>query len=69
MRMRRTAVFLFLLSVGAAGQASTRLVTDEAEAVLAILEKRSRGELPAAGDWTRLFATEGHRISARCGAG
>lgn len=37
------------------------VVTDEAEAVLAILESRSRGAEPEAGAWERLFGSEGYR--------
>jgi hypothetical protein len=37
------------------------MVTDEAEAVLAILEKRAAGQPPGESDWQRLFASEGYR--------
>jgi hypothetical protein len=37
-----------------------RLVTDEAEAVLAILEKRAAGAPVDDADWRRLFASEGY---------
>lgn len=63
------AIFL-LLSIGfpvsdsAARQATAgldiRLVADEAEAVLSILEKKEAGGLPTAVDWDRLFSTEGY---------
>ena len=36
------------------------LVTDEADAVLAILTKTAAGETPAEADWQRLFTTEGY---------
>lgn len=37
------------------------LVTDEADAALAILAERQRGRTPAPGLWDRLFASEGYR--------
>jgi len=37
------------------------MVTDEADAVLAILETRSAGGTPADSDWQRLFTTTGYR--------
>ena len=37
-----------------------RLVTDEADAVLSILDKLGAGQPVAAGDWDRLFSTEGY---------
>jgi hypothetical protein len=37
------------------------MVTDEAEAVLHILDLRSAGRKPEEADWRRLFATEGYR--------
>lgn len=43
-----------------------RLVTDEAEAVLAILDKRRAGQEVAEADWQRLFVSEGYvRLKAR----
>lgn len=42
-----------------------RFVTDEAEAVLAILRKRSKGEAVTDEDWRRLFASEGYTRLAR----
>lgn len=43
-----------------------RFVTDEAEAVLAILGKRAKGEAVTDEDWRRLFATEGYiRLAKR----
>ena len=38
-----------------------RVVTDEADAVLALLDKRGRGEALGAADWYALEATEGYR--------
>lgn len=38
-----------------------RLVTDEAEAVLAILDKRAAGTQVADGDWQAIFKSEGYR--------
>src|SRR5687768_15810054 len=48
---------------GAAAPAGVdvRIVTDEAEAALAILERRSRGEPIPEPAWTALFASEGYR--------
>ena len=37
-----------------------RLVTDEADAVLSILQKLKTGETPAGEDWESLFSTEGY---------
>lgn len=42
-----------------------RFVTDEAEAVLAILEKRATKVPLTAADWRRLFSTEGYRRLAK----
>jgi hypothetical protein len=39
---------------------SVRLVTDEPEAVLSILDKRKAGRRIDEGDWSRLFQTEGY---------
>lgn len=39
---------------------SVRLVTDEAEAVLAILAKKKANETISEADWQQLFATEGY---------
>jgi len=36
------------------------IVTDEADAVLAILEKKNANQPIADSDWQRLFATEGY---------
>lgn len=38
-----------------------KVMTDEAEAVLAILAERQAGREPAAAQWQRLFASEGYR--------
>lgn len=38
-----------------------RMVTDEADAVLAILAKLQRGEALSEADWDRLFSSEGYR--------
>ncbi len=37
------------------------MVTDEADAVLAILEERAGGRAPTESDWQRLFSSEGYR--------
>jgi hypothetical protein len=44
----------------AASNLDIRLVTDEADAVMAILQKMKNGGPPAAADWDRLFSTEGY---------
>ena len=50
----------------AAPAVDVRFVTDEAEAVLAILGKRAKGEAVSDEDWRRLFATEGYtRLAQR----
>lgn len=36
-------------------------MTDQADAVLAILERRAAGDVVRADDWRRLFSTEGYR--------
>jgi hypothetical protein len=42
------------------------VVTDEAEAALALAEKAARGAAPDSADWARLFASEGYvRLKAR----
>jgi hypothetical protein len=46
--------------VRASGPVDVRFVADEAEAVLAILEKRAAGRPIAEADWRRLFASEGY---------
>ena len=42
------------------GPAEVRVVLDEADAAIAILEKRSRGEAITDGDWQRLEETDGY---------
>ena len=44
---------------------AVRFVSDEADAVLAILRERQAGRTPAAGDWTTLFSTAGYRALER----
>jgi len=41
-------------------RANVRIVTDEADAVLAILDARAAGRAVAEADWQRLFASEGY---------
>lgn len=60
-----TYIFLALLLAvpfTAFGQerVNVRLVTDEAEAVLAILAKKKANEAISEADWQKLFATEGY---------
>jgi hypothetical protein len=43
-----------------AQQVDVRLVTDEAEAVLAILAKKRANELVTEADWARVFSSEGY---------
>ena len=43
-----------------AQQVDVRLVTDEAEAVLAILAKKKANETITPADWTRVFSSEGY---------
>lgn len=69
-RSAAVAVVLFLCLCAAAVAAEpavdVRFVTDEAEAVLSLLEKRSRGEAITDEDWRRLFASEGYaRLAQR----
>jgi hypothetical protein len=42
-------------------QFDVRLESDEADAALAFLDKRTRGESPSAADWHRLFSSEGYQ--------
>ena len=59
------AALLFFAACRHAAPEASRLrvpmVTDEADAVLAILEIRSAGGTPSDSDWQRLFASEGYR--------
>lgn len=48
------------LSAQAASNLDIRLVTDEADAVLSILQKLKAGAAVNADDWDRLFETEGY---------
>jgi hypothetical protein len=65
MRPLRTAAALavFVACRHAAPDARLQvpMVTDEADAVLAILEKRAAGQTVGDPDWQRLFSTEGYR--------
>ncbi len=47
-------------SVSRAQQVDVRLVTDEAEAVLAVLAKKQANEPITQADWTRVFSSEGY---------
>jgi len=56
-----TYVLLFLTAQSAARAAvNVNLVTDEAEAVLAILTKKKAGETIIEADWQRVFQSEGY---------
>jgi len=46
---------------GASQEGETRIVTDEADAALAILERSRAGNPVTARDWTRLFTSEGYQ--------
>ncbi len=58
---------LQLLGAGAViGQPAIRMVTDQADAALAILEARQSGLAPSEAQWQALFDSEGYRrLSAR----
>ncbi|HVG22843.1 MAG TPA: DUF5700 domain-containing putative Zn-dependent protease [Thermoanaerobaculia bacterium] len=60
MRLPRLAPLLLFFACATASAPRIRFVTDEADAVLHILDKRARGETIAEADWSRLFATEGY---------
>ena len=55
-------VFCGLVSVEGLAQSrvNVRLLTDEAEAVLAILAKRKAGQEISETDWQRVFQSEGY---------
>lgn len=63
------AIALTLLAQMAAPQGpatvDVRLVSDEADAVVAILRLRQAGRPPADSDWQRLFSSAGYRALAR----
>ncbi|HEX8162918.1 MAG TPA: DUF5700 domain-containing putative Zn-dependent protease [Pyrinomonadaceae bacterium] len=54
------AVSFAQASAAAPRAVGVRLVTDEAEAVLAVLSKRSAGQAVTDDDWARVFASEGY---------
>lgn len=63
-QMKRTIICSLLLVFAAQSTASAavnvQLVTDEAEAVLAILGKKKAGEAITDADWQRVFQSEGY---------
>lgn len=68
-RVERTAVallclivvvFAFAVDSRASSQLDVRLVTDEAEAVLAILTRKRANEPITQADWQRVFSSEGY---------
>ena len=67
MRVAAIAIALFTLACSTARPTeSVRMVPDEAQAVLSILDKRQAGETITDADWFHLFATEGYvRLKAR----
>lgn len=62
MKLRVICGFLLVLTAQSAALAvvNVRLVTDEAEAVLAILTKKKAGEAITDADWQRVFQSEGY---------
>src|ERR1700752_4358034 len=62
MKLRIICCFLLVLLAPGAASASVnvRLVTDESEAVLAILTKKKAGEAITEADWQRVFQSEGY---------
>lgn len=66
MRSLLSLVLLLALAMPLSAQVKVEVVTDEAEAVLAILAKVDGGLKPEEGDWKRLFQSEGYlRLVAR----
>jgi hypothetical protein len=68
-RLSTLAAVVLMLTAAAApsrsaaiapGAVDVRMVTDEADAVLAILAKRRAHEPVAEADWRRLFTSEGY---------
>jgi putative zinc-dependent peptidase DUF5700 len=56
------AVFsMMLLAPAPSERVDVRMITDEPEAVLAILSKRAAGNEIAGADWQKLFESEGYR--------
>src|ERR1043166_784894 len=62
MKLRVICGFLLVLTAQSVALAvvNVRLVTDEAEAVLAILTKKKAGETITDADWQRVFQSEGY---------
>jgi hypothetical protein len=62
MALRVCLILLFAFGSAAAQvpQVNARLVTDEAEAVLAVLAKRKPNQAIAETDWQRIFQSEGY---------
>jgi len=52
--------FVLLLALAAPQRVQTHLVTDEADAVLAILAKRAAHQQITDADWNRVFTSEGY---------
>src|SRR2546421_8530817 len=61
----RAALVAVLAFQFAHTDAPLRLVSDEAEAALAILQARAAGRTPTAAQWAAFFSTEGYRALAR----
>lgn len=57
------AVIIFFISglPGSARGGGVRIVSDEARAVLAVLEKRKTNQTITDADWQKIFASEGYR--------
>lgn len=62
MKLRIICCFLLVLTAQSVALAvvNVRLVTDEAEAVLAVLTKKKAGEAITDADWQRVFQSEGY---------
>ena len=63
MKLTRISVIVVCMVLGvatASAAVNVRLVTDEAEAVLAILAKRKANQPIAEADWQRVFQSEGY---------
>jgi len=65
MKIKAAVILLLLMTAGAFAQQTSRLnvhlVTDEADAVLAILAKEDSGAKIEDKDWQRVFASEGYQ--------
>jgi len=60
MKIASALIIICVICDLASAQVNVRLVTDEAEAVLAILAKRKANQPIAESDWQRVFQSEGY---------